>query len=324
MKRLLSLLLIFAMALSLAACGGKPEVPEGPEYAEMKINGVDVSEYKIVCDSDGLDYNTRAAEYIQAKVLALTGHRLEIVDDGVDVAEREIIVGETSRALSAELDEATEGVQFSMLAKEGAVALEGDYFVIAAAAYYFVDSFVKAGEVEIADGTLVREPVTKETKNYVLLIGDGMGVLQTQLFDYLTDTTDYSDGEDFFYGYLLPYMGYSRTSSYSGLTDSAAAGTAMATGYKTYNKYIGLDKDGAERKSLTELAAELGLATAVMSTETATGATPSAFSAHTESRNNSSEIIDDQYDLTERLGTIIDCRGYAQYEIHINTRTKLC
>jgi alkaline phosphatase len=60
-------------------------------------------------------------------------------------------------------------------------------------------------------------------------------------------------------------------------------------------------------KRLLELAAELGKATAVMSTEKSTGATPASFSAHEPDRDNSSEILDDQTALTEKYGTIIEC-----------------
>jgi alkaline phosphatase len=152
----------------------------------------------------------------------------------------------------------------------------------------------------------------KEAKNYIILIGDGMGVNQTKIYDYLEDTSEYSDGESFFYGYLFPYQGYSRTRSLSGVTDSAAGGTALSTGYKTYNEYVGLDKDGNPVKSLTELAAEMGKATAVMSTENKTGATPSSFSAHAFDRDDSSGILETQAQLVEKHGTVIDC-GYDYY-----------
>lgn len=313
MKRLSALICIIAILFVFAGCGKNPAGGTTSSYETMRINGVDVAEYQIVCDTDGNEYAPRAAAYIQESIKTLTGHTLAIVDGENASAARKIVVGESSCALSAELDEATCGVAFSMLAKDGSVALEADYFVIAAAAYYFVDTYVKAGDVTIEDGTLVREPIQKQAKNYILLIGDGMGVYQTRLFDYLTDTSDYSDGEDLFYGYMLPYQGFSRTRSFSGITDSAAGGTALATGYKTQNGYVGLDRDGRELKSLTELAAELGKSTAVMSTEASTGATPASFSAHADSRNSSTEITNDQIALTERYGTLIRCRSYTQY-----------
>ena len=319
MKRLLSVLIILSLILSISGCKKKeetptptPETPAEVMHTPMNYNGVSITEYRIVCDLEGLDYNLRAAEYIQSAIKTVTGHTTVIVDDSAPKSAHEIVVGETSREISAELNETMEGVQFSMLTKDGTVALEGNYFVIAAAAYYFVDTYVKAGDVEIADATLVREPIVKEAKSYILLIGDGMGVHQTQLFDYLTDTSDYSDGESLFYGYMLPYRGFSRTSSFSGTTDSAASGTAMATGYKTVNERIGMDRNGNTLKSITELAAELGKATAVMSTEVSTGATPSAFSAHVLDRDDSEGIRKSQAALTQQYGTVIEC-GFDYY-----------
>ena len=97
----------------------------------------------------------------------------------------------------------------------------------------------------------------QQAKYVFYFIGDGMGVYQTKLFEYMKNDCEFGDGEDIFYGYLLPYMGYSRTDSLSGTTDSAAGGTALACGTKTYNKYLGLDGNKNEIKSLTELASEL-------------------------------------------------------------------
>ena len=309
MKRFLSMLLILTMLISLVRC---KLINRGKN---LKINGVSIKDYTIVCDTDGLDYNVRAAEYIRDSIKSLTKKDISIVDDSTPVGEYEIIVGETSRAMSAELNEKTEGVEFSMLAKNGSVALEGDYFVIAAAAYYFAETYVKGGSVDIPDGVTVREPVVKEARNFIMLIGDGMGVYQSKLFDYMTDESGFSDGEDIFYGYMLPYHGYARTDSYvkdddgiltGGTTDSAASGTALATGYKTVYGSVGIDKDGKDLKSLTELANELGKATAVISTDKDTGATPSAFSAHAPNRDDITEILLDQ-NVLKGNGTIIQC-----------------
>ena len=326
MKRLLSLLIILSLLLSFAGCkkdnGNNSDNTSGgndtPVETPININGVSIKDYVIVCDSEGLDYNTRAAEYIRDKIYALTNCTISIIDDSKDVTAHEIVVGETSREISKELNTDTVGFEFAMLAKDGNVALEANYFVIAAAAYYFADTYVSGGDTEITNGLTVRTPITKEAKNFILLIGDGMGMTQTKLFDYMNDFAsyndgdDYSDGENLFYGYMFPTINFVRTSSYTGVTDSAAAGTALATGYKTENKHIGMTRDDKELKSLTELAGELGKATAVMSTEVSTGATPSAFSAHEPHRDNSSEIIEDQAALTAKYGTIIKC-GFDYY-----------
>ena len=267
MKKLLSILIILSTLLSLMACGWlgsddevedndtedtsgdapdatPDDTPDEPvETVALNLGGIDIGSYTIVYDEEGLDYNKRAAEYIRDQIAARTNKTVSIVDDSAPVSENEIVVGETSRDISGALDAETEGVEFAILSLEGSVALEGDYFVIAAAAYYFVDTYLITTNENnvIPEGVSIHTPIVEEAKNYILLIGDGMGVYQTQLFDYLEDVSEYSDGEDLFYAYMLPYQGYSKTSSFTGVTDSAASATAMATGYKTYNKYVGLD-----------------------------------------------------------------------------------
>ena len=287
---------------------GSVNLPIDP--AEASINGVEISKYTIVFGSNCSDYTVRAATYIRDEILARTGVRLNIVSDLNAPTDHEIVVGETDREISTLLDAETEGVQFSLLSDSGHVALEGDYFVIAAAAYYFVDTYVNDGKgnSDLPGEATVCDPIVKEAKNFIFLIGDGMGIYQTLLFDIMdSSTVEYSDGEDFFYGYMLPYMGLARTNSLSGVTDSAAAGTALATGYKTQNGFIGLNTMGRNVKSLTEIAGSLGMATAVMSTEPQTGATPSSFSAHANSRNDSSAILSTQSTLVDTYGTIIKC-----------------
>ena len=316
MKRRISLILvicmILSMAVSLTSCDFVNRIIAG--FNPPVVAGVKLSEYVIVYDEEGLDYNRRAAEYIKSRAYEELGVKLDVVDDSAPVSDHEIVVGETSRAISAELDVDTKGVEFAILASGGSVALEGDYFVIAAAAYFFMETYApEAGyEASFPGGISIHQPIVKEAKNFIMLIGDGMGVYQTRLFEYIQGECDFDDGEDIFYGYMLPYLGYSRTESLSGITDSAAGGTALSCGYKTLNEYIGRDENKNDIKSLTELASEMGMAGAVMSTETKTGATPSSFSAHADSRNSTADILTSQAESIKKYGTIIDC-GYDYY-----------
>ena len=68
MKRLLSVLIILSLLISLAGC--KWFKKEKKPADTVKLNGVSITEYKIVCDKDGLDYNVRAAEYIRDSIAA--------------------------------------------------------------------------------------------------------------------------------------------------------------------------------------------------------------------------------------------------------------
>ncbi len=317
MKKLLKLTLAFLLIITLVACAA-PTVDEvGP-----KINGVKLEKYLIVYSDEDTDYSKRAAEYIQGKVLERTGIQLNVAEDDIAKSENEIVVGETNRDISRKLETPKEGVKLATLYDSGSVALKGDKFVIAATAYYFIETYItsKDFDAQIPSTATVNDPIVKEAYNYILLIGDGMGVYQTKLFDAYDSikdkAKDISDGENAFYGYKLPYSGFARTDSLSGLTDSAAAGTALATGTKTKNGYIGRDKDLKDLKSLTVLAYEQGKSTAVMSTEVSTGATPASFSAHSDNRNNTDEIKISQYETIIKYGTVISCDiGNSNYTV---------
>ena len=277
-----------------------------------------LSSYVIVYDKNASDYTVRAAEYIAKEIFERTNLSLPVVpiEDSTEMNAHEIVVGETSRQISQTLNAQTEGFEFALLADQDHIAMEGDYFVIAAAAYYFVETYIPEAifDSDVPQTTKICEPIVKETENIILLIGDGMGPVQTTLFDAYKGNpiADFGDGEDFFYGNLFPYLGQVRTNSLSGITDSAAAGTAMASGYKTQNGSIGRNGENQDVPNITEFAAEQGKATAVMSTEKQTGATPASFSAHAYHRSNAGPIQKSQDALVAKYGTIINC-GYDVY-----------
>ena len=305
-------------ALTTEAPTTEAPTTEAPTTEEVKpaptepiLNGVHISKYSIVY-SDALDYNERAANYIQEEIKERTSVEIPVIRDSSDKAtEYEIVVGETTREISARLDAETEDMQFAILAEEKQIALEGDYFVIAAAAYFFVDTYIPADKFDstFPETVSIHGPIVKEAKNYIFLIGDGMGVNQTKLFDALGPVSEYShynDGEDLFYGYMFPAQGFAQTYSLTGVTDSAAAGTALATGYKTRNAYVSM-MNSRKLQSLTELAGSLGMSTAVMSTDSQTGATPAAFSAHVRDRTLYDEITASQATLVAAYGTTLYC-----------------
>lgn len=119
-------------------------------------------------------------------------------------------------------------------------------------------------------------------KNIILMIGDGMG------FNHLNVARELRGGNfrgNLFMDYF-PIEGKEMTSSLSGITDSAAAATALACGYKTKNSYVGVDKNGSSVTNIRELAQSLGMKTGVITNKFGTDATPAGFTAHTNSRSN--------------------------------------
>lgn len=80
-------------------------------------------------------------------------------------------------------------------------------------------------------------------------------------------------------------------------TDSAAGATALASGSKTRNRYIGRDSTGRDLPN----ASELGIPTAILSNDNATGATPAAFYAHVTDRDQSDSIAQQLIESPLRL-----------------------
>jgi alkaline phosphatase len=127
---------------------------------------------------------------------------------------------------------------------------------------------------------------SNKPKNIIFLIGDGMGV--TQVFSGLTA----NQGNLFLEN--CRHIGFSKTQSASDyITDSAAGGTALSCGIKTYNGAIGVNTDTLAVKTILEEAEEKGLATGLVSSSAVTHATPASFIAHQKNRGMYEEIAAD-------------------------------
>ncbi len=134
--------------------------------------------------------------------------------------------------------------------------------------------------------------------NVILFIGDGMGENHIEAAKNKLDIDIVME--------KFEVRGQSKTDNYWGYTtDSAAGGTALATGMKTESGYVGrsiIDPDGniTEPMNLTELAVSMGKSAGVVTTDSTSGATPAAFSAHASDRGYIEEISQDQLasDLT--------------------------
>lgn len=127
-------------------------------------------------------------------------------------------------------------------------------------------------------------------------IGDGMGICQvfgTELFMNLSE----DDRDEKLAFTSFPVKSIITTHSASSLvTDSAAAGTALACGAKTNNDMLGVDPEGAELISLADLAKHEGYATGVVSNVAVNHATPGAFYAHQSDRLDYEAISRDLLD----------------------------
>ncbi len=79
----------------------------------------------------------------------------------------------------------------------------------------------------------------------------------------------------------------------TGYTDSPAAATALSTGIKTSNGFIGIDINGNKLENIIEKCEKLGMSTGIVTSKAILDATPAGFVAHQKSRNNFEQIADD-------------------------------
>ncbi|MBO4220279.1 MAG: alkaline phosphatase [Clostridia bacterium] len=312
--KLIALMLIAALLiLPFAACSEKPAEgtpsdthatdPAGGEE-KILIDGTDITEYTVIYSESGLDFNLHAAEYVCEKISELTGKEIKMgLDTETAETENEIIIGMTNRAVSSEADSKTLG-DFEFIIKRSGrkVLLYGEEYMVASAACRFV-RYISEGKQIPDDDNCILTAEFEDPKNLILFIGDGMGFNTLKFGNELymknikiptktpiPETGGYSQ-EDIV-AFRLPNQGQAYTHSLdSDVTDSAAGGTALATGYKTYNSVIGLDLDLKPVKNLCELAIEKGKKTAVITTDNKAGATPAAYTAHTLSRDDEEFIL---------------------------------
>jgi len=181
--------------------------------------------------------------------------------------------------------------------------------------YLFILSF-------IALNLSVSEPINAQTaplgnaavpKNVIIMIADGMGFNHlTASYYYLYGTADscifnnngflslsmatYSSqerrGRDtlWTHGYNVGEVKNNPASLSVRHTDSGAAGTAIASGKKTYNNAIGVGLNNEPLVNLVEAARFAGKATGIVTSVPISHATPAAFVAHNVSRKNYAEI----------------------------------
>ncbi len=138
-----------------------------------------------------------------------------------------------------------------------------------------------------------------EVRNLIYMIPDGGGMAPFMLADAVKSaggfsaelypnatkiTNDSMYLRDYFVGVETTH------SANNEVTDSAAAGTALATGHKTNNGMIGMTPDFVPRASLLEASQEQGKNTGLVATFEWTNATPATFSAHADARTDAETI----------------------------------
>ena len=127
-----------------------------------------------------------------------------------------------------------------------------------------------------------------QSPKYVFLfIGDGMGIPQRMAAELFVK----EQGKEGLLINRMPAYGVTTTRSYNSLiTDSSSAGTAMATGVKTIDGYVGVDHEFNVLENIAEMAKKKGLKIGILTSVSMNHATPASFYSHQPSRNMYYEI----------------------------------
>ncbi|MBO5212016.1 MAG: alkaline phosphatase [Clostridia bacterium] len=350
MKKILSFILCIALMLCMLASCSSVESPsedtssdqashdestsyeesstqdeESSQEPEKQHEYIDISKYTVVIPTE-CDASTKyAAENLVRLVDDVMDIELSIVTDDIPETELELLVGETNREES-KTDTSLAEKQYLLFMENGKIVMKGFGIYIGAACGDFINRYtlVSKNGLDVCNVPKAETALTfefeSEYRNVILMIGDGMGPVHITMAEM--------NGLDSFVARGFSSIGESVTRSQSVIngdeeyTDSAASGTAMSTGYKTLNKYIGLDKDGNAKRNVRELAYISGAKTAVITTDVITGATPSSFLCHHNSREDT-EILQAKINEVIASQTIDYIAGDVGDEFINHTKTAL-
>lgn len=162
-------------------------------------------------------------------------------------------------------------------------------------------------------------------KNMIIMISDGCGYNQmdaTSYYEYGKTGRQVYEQFPVIYAmqtYSLNANNYTPDSAWTSAeyvkrkpTGSAAAATALASGVKTKNGYIGMDSANIPLENMIERLEKYGKASGVVTSVQLSHATPAGFVAHNKSRKNYEEIADEMF-RNSKLEVIIGC-GHPYYD----------
>jgi alkaline phosphatase len=136
--------------------------------------------------------------------------------------------------------------------------------------------------IDIYHPTYRSDGKTKKAKNVIFLIGDGMGLAQLCAAYAVNDGLTITQ---------LRYIGLQQTHAEDAYTtDSAGAGSALATGKKHKNRHISMGADGEVHPSLADHFHDNHYACGVVTLGSIADATPAVFYGHTRERDRLNEI----------------------------------
>ena len=138
---------------------------------------------------------------------------------------------------------------------------------------------------------LVSTVWAQQAKYVFYFIGDGMGVNQVNVAEmYLAEQEGRIGVKPLLFTTFPAGTMATTFSATNSVTDSSAAGTALATGEKTYNGAVSMDDDKNVLSTVAERAKKAGRKVGIATSVSVDHATPAAFYAHQPNRSRYYEI----------------------------------
>lgn len=141
-----------------------------------------------------------------------------------------------------------------------------------------IDAYGGAKRFDGDQTRLIRSAIKPAgAKNVIVIIGDGMGASEITIGrNYLVGAGGQLSGLDALpmTGQMTHYSVGRETGKADYTPDSAATGTAWATGAKTYDNAVSVDRHGKARPTILQLAKQSGRATGNVTTSEVQDATP--------------------------------------------------
>ena len=138
---------------------------------------------------------------------------------------------------------------------------------------------------------LVSTVWAQQAKYVFYFIGDGMGVNQVNGTEmYLAEQEGRIGVKPLLFTTFPAGTMATTFSAINSVTDSSAAGTALATGEKTYNGAVSMDDDKNVLSTVAERAKKAGRKVGIATSVSVDHATPAAFYAHQPNRSRYYEI----------------------------------
>ena len=165
MKRAICLILLTVMLILSTACGVAPTAEATPpgeitvesptpgleEYPVEKVSISDLREYVIVYPTYYDEYRIGEVYILRDAIKNVTGYELEVISDGEEKREHEIIIASSTRenGIKGSIEKFESGLDYAVGVQKGNIVLGGNnFYADMRAIYYFINNILGYNDID--------------------------------------------------------------------------------------------------------------------------------------------------------------------------------